>query len=90
MSDDPILQSIARDKAERLREKISQRLKHLGNRIERDLRELQLPGEPEPVFGLFVLTAGAAQYIGNGQRETIKRVIGSVVSKWDESEDKQT
>lgn len=84
MTDDPILRKMAEEKAERLRNRISQRLRHIANRVRKDLKDLQLPGEPEPVFALFVATAGAAQYIGNGSREDIKRVVGSVISRWDD------
>ncbi len=86
MTDDPILRNLAQKKAQRQANLISTRLRHVAKRVERELNDLQLPGEPKPVFGLFVFTGGAAQYIGNGQREDIKRVVGSVIARWDDPE----
>ena len=83
--EDPILRHQAEQAAERLRNRISIRLKHIAKRVERELNDLQLPGEDRPVFALFVMMAGAAQYIGNGQREDIKTVVGSVLKRWDDA-----
>lgn len=86
MSEDPILAAHLQKKAQRQANLISTRLKHVAKRIQRELKDLQLPGEPDPVFGLFVFTGGAAQYIGNGEREDIKLVVGSVLKRWDDPE----
>lgn len=84
MTDDPILRNLAQAKAQRQANLISTRLRHVAKKIERELNDLQLPGEPKPVFGLFVFTGGAAQYIGNGEREDIKMVVASVLRRWDD------
>lgn len=84
MSDDPILRALAQKKAERQANLISTRLKHIAKRVERDLNDLLLPGEERPVFGLFVFMGGAAQYIGNGERQDIKTVVASVLRRWDD------
>lgn len=84
MSDDPILRALAEKKAQLQASAISTRLKHVAKRIERELDDLRLPGEPPAVFGLFVFTSGAAQYIGNGQRDQIKQVVASVLRRWDD------
>lgn len=84
MTDDPILRNLAQAKAQRQANLISTRLRHVAKRVERELNDLRLPGEPKPVFGLFVFTGGAAQYIGNGEREDIKMVVASVLRRWDD------
>lgn len=84
MSDDPILRALLQKKAQRQANLISTRLKHVAKRIERELEDIRLPGEEKAVFGLFVFTGGAAQYIGNGEREDIKLVVGSVLKRWDD------
>lgn len=84
MSDDPILKNLAQAKAQRQANLISTRLRHIAKKIERELLDLQFPGEAAPVFGLFVFTSGAAQYIGNGEREDIKMVVASVLRRWDD------
>lgn len=84
MSNDPILHNLAQAKAKRQANLISTRLRHIAQRIDRELRNLQLPGEPTPVFGLFVFTGGAAQYVGNGDRDDVKRVVASVIARWDD------
>jgi cell division ATPase FtsA len=86
MSDDPILDAHMKKKAQRQANLISTRLKHIANRVERELEDLRLPGEGRAVFGLFVFTGGAAQYIGNGEREDIKLVVSSVIKRWDDPE----
>jgi len=84
MSNDPILHAILMDRAERQRQRISTRLRHIANRVERELNDLRLPGEEKPIFALFVMQSGAAQYVSNGNRDDIKTVVGSVLRRWDD------
>lgn len=85
MSDDPILRNLAQARAQKYADRISRKLQGLARETEKTLRELQLPGdEGRPVFCLFAFVGGAAQYIGNGEREDIKQVVASVLARWDE------
>lgn len=84
MTNDPILQNLAQAKAQRHANLISTRLQRIAKMVERELNNLTLPGEAPAIFSLFVFTGGAAQYIGNGEREDIKRVVASVIARWDD------
>ena len=81
---DPILDAEARKKAAAIADRLSLRLKHIAHRIRKDLKSLLRPGEPEPVFALFVMTEMGAQYVGNGAREDIYRVVATVLSRWED------
>jgi len=83
MADDPILHALAQKKADRYAERISKTLKLTAKKVERELEGVRFPGDDAPVFALFVFAGGAAQYIGNGQREDIKRIVASVLHRWD-------
>lgn len=84
MSEDPILKAAMQRRAEKQATRISNRLKTVAKQLEKSFAGIMLPGEPKPVFGLFVFTAGAAQYIGNGERDDIKMVVASVLRRWDD------
>lgn len=86
MTDDPILKAHYTARAQAQANLISRRLQTLAKKIDKELRQLQLPGEPRPLFGLFVFTGGAAQYVGTGEREDIKRVVASVMARWEDPE----
>lgn len=83
---DPILDAIMQKRAERQAVRISNRLRHVAKQVEKSLDAIMLPGEEKPLFALFVFTGGVAQYIGNGEREDIKRVVATVINRWDNPE----
>lgn len=84
MSDDPIMKNLMQQRAQKQANRLSQRLQSIAKHIDRDLKGIMLPGDEPPVFGLFVFTSGAAQYVGTGKREDIKQVVASILARWDD------
>lgn len=86
MTDDPILRAQAQKRADIQASRISNRLKHIANHIEKELGKILLPGEEKPLFSLFVFTAGAAQYVGNCDRDEMRQIVATVLKRWDDQE----
>lgn len=83
MNDDPILAHHMKKRADRHAKLISTKLQRIAKMIDRELANLQLPGEDPALFSLLVYTGGAVQYIGNGDRADTKRLMASVVARWE-------
>lgn len=84
MNNDPILQNILQAKVNQHADRISKTLKRTAAKIEKELKGCTFPGEEQPVFALFVMAGGAAQYISNGNRDDIKTVVASVLNRWED------
>ena len=82
---DPILQAQLVMKQQERLNRISRGLQSIASKIDHDLDKLALKGEA-PVFALFVMVDGAAQYVSNGNREEIKVLMASVLRRWEQPE----
>ena len=85
MSNDPILQAIANNKAKGHADRIALKLQSIARHVETELGKLKIPGDKDrPVFCVLALVGGAVQYVGNGTHDEVKQLMASTLAKWQE------
>lgn len=87
---DPILDNIARAKANDAAKKLSMKLGQLSRFVENKLKNVfavtgsKSQDTDRPLFALLIFADGNLQYTSNTDRETTKRMMATLVQRWDE------